>query len=159
VYAGYKYNMTDVQASLGLHQMAQLEQHLAVREDHWQAYRAGLGDVQGITFPSEDPEPMNRHARHLFVVLLDLEQLTLSRDDFCVAMNAENIGTGIHFSALHLHRFYREKFGFERGDYPCAEWVGERTMSLPLSAKLSTADVDHVIHAVRKIATAFAVQA
>jgi dTDP-4-amino-4,6-dideoxygalactose transaminase len=158
VYAGYKYNMTDVQAALGLHQMARLEENLAIRDRHWESYRDGLGDVNAISFPSEDPEPTNRHARHLFIVLLDLDRLSLSRDEFCVAMNAENVGTGIHFTALHLHRFYRERFGFEPGDYPWTEWIGERTISLPLSAKLSDADVQDVIHAVRKIATGFAVQ-
>jgi dTDP-4-amino-4,6-dideoxygalactose transaminase len=158
VYAGYKYNMTDVQAALGLHQMARLEDNLRVRDEHWAAYRDGLRDVPGISFPAEDPEPTNRHARHLFIVLLDLDRLSLSRDEFCVAMNAERIGTGIHFSALHLHRFYRETYGYAPGDYPCAEWVGDRTLSLPLSAKLTPADVEDVIYAVRKIASAMTVR-
>jgi dTDP-4-amino-4,6-dideoxygalactose transaminase len=152
---GYKYNMTDVQASLGLHQMARLEDNLSVRERHWHAYSAGLAGLDGIAMPTEDPEPMNRHARHLFIVLLELEKLSISRDDFVVAMNAENIGTGIHFSALHLHHYYRRAFGFSEGDYPRAEWVGERTLSLPLSPKLSDDDVQDAIRAVRKIATAF----
>ncbi len=155
VEAGHKHNMTDVQAALGLHQMTRLEDNLAVRERHWQAYRDGLGDLDCVALPAEDPEPTNRHARHLFTVLLDLDRLSLGRDDFAAAMHAENIGTGIHFSALHLHRFYRERFGFAEGDYPNAEWVGERTLSLPLSAKLTDADVQHVIHAVRKVARAF----
>lgn len=156
VEAGYKYNMTDLQASLGLHQMQRLEESLEVRERHWRAYEEGLADIDGIRLPPEDPEPMNRHARHLFIVLLELEKLSLSRDDFVVAMQAENIGTGIHFTALHLHRYYREAFGFREGDFPHAEWVGERTLSLPLSARLTDADVQDTIRAVRKIATAFA---
>ncbi len=155
VHAGYKCNMTDVQAALGLHQMTRLERNLEVRESHWRAYREGLGDLDGISLPSEDPEPTNRHARHLFIVLVELERLSLSRDDFCVAMHAENVGTGIHFSALHLNRFYRETFGFSEGDYPHAEWVGERALSLPISAKLSDGDVQDVIHAVRRIVAAF----
>jgi dTDP-4-amino-4,6-dideoxygalactose transaminase len=158
VHAGYKCNMTDVQASLGLHQMAQLEQNLDIRNDHWRAYRNGFRDLDAVTLPSEDPEPTNRHARHLFVVLLELEKLSLSRDEFIAAMSAENIGTGIHFSALHLHPFYRETFGFAEGDYPQTEWVGERTMSLPLSPRLTAADVQDVISAVSKIATAFPAQ-
>jgi dTDP-4-amino-4,6-dideoxygalactose transaminase len=155
VEAGYKHNMTDVQAALGLHQLTRLEDNLAVRESHWQAYRDGLGDLDCIGLPAEDPEPTNRHARHLFTILLDLERLSLRRDDFAAAMHAENIGTGIHFSALHLHPFYRERFGFSKGDYPNAEWVGERTLSLPMSAKLTTDDVQDVIRAVRKVATVF----
>ncbi|HEX8741999.1 MAG TPA: DegT/DnrJ/EryC1/StrS family aminotransferase [Thermoleophilaceae bacterium] len=155
IYAGYKHNMTDVQAALGLHQMTRIEDNLAVRERHWQAYRDGLGDLDCIGLPAEDPEPTNRHARHLFTILLDLDRLSLSRDDFAAAMHAENVGTGIHFSALHLNRFYRERFGFAEGDYPNAEWVGERTLSLPMSAKLTDADVQDVIRAVRRVATAF----
>ena len=155
VEAGYKHNMTDVQAALGLHQMTRIEDNLAVRERHWEAYLDGLGDLDVLGLPAEDPEPTNRHARHLFTILLDLERLSVGRDDFAAAMHAENVGTGIHFSALHLHPFYRERFGFEKGDYPNAEWVGERTLSLPLSAKLTDDDVQDVIRAVRKIATAF----
>jgi dTDP-4-amino-4,6-dideoxygalactose transaminase len=155
VEAGYKYNMTDIQAALGLHQMSRIEGSLEVRERHWDAYREGLADVDGLTIPDEDPEPLNRHARHLFIVLLDIEKLAMSRDDFVVAMQAENIGTGIHFTALHLHHYYRETFGFKEGDYPRAEWVGERTLSLPLSAKLTDEDVQDTIRAVRKVATAF----
>ena len=156
IEAGYKHNMTDVQAALGLHQMTRIEDNLAVRERHWQAYRDELDDLDCITLPAEDPEPTNRHARHLFTILLDLDRLSLGRDDFAAAMHAENIGTGIHFSALHLNRFYRERFGFAEGDLPNAEWVGERTLSLPMSAKLTDADVQDVIAAVRKVATAFA---
>jgi dTDP-4-amino-4,6-dideoxygalactose transaminase len=156
VAPGYKYNMTDIQAALGLHQMERLEANLEVRERHWNAYREGLADLDGLTIPEEDPEPLNRHARHLFIVLLDIENLSLSRDDFVVAMQAENIGTGIHFTALHLHHYYREAFGFKKGDYPGAEWVGERTLSLPMSPKLTDDDVQDTIRAVRKVATAFA---
>jgi dTDP-4-amino-4,6-dideoxygalactose transaminase len=135
--------------------MDRLEANLEVRERHWQAYRDGLADLDGVTIPEEDPEPLNRHARHLFIVLLEIESLSLSRDDFVVAMQAENIGTGIHFTALHLHRYYRDTFGFKEGDYPSAEWVGERTLSLPLSPKLTDADIQDTIHAVRKVANAF----
>lgn len=155
VRAGYKCNMTDVQAALGLHQMRHLEENLTVREEHWRAYREGLEDVEGIALPSEDPEPANRHARHLFAILLDLERLSLSRDEFAGAMHAENIGTGVHFSALHLHRYYREAYGFAPGDYPRAEWIGERTLSLPMSPKLSGDDVQDAIRAVRRVAAAF----
>jgi dTDP-4-amino-4,6-dideoxygalactose transaminase len=159
IHAGYKSNMTDVQASLGLHQIERIEDTLAIRERHWQAYLEGLEDLDGVVLPQEDPEPTNRHARHLFTIHLDLDRLSLSRDDFAVAMHSENIGTGIHFSALHLHPFYRETYGFADGDYPRAEWVGERTLSLPMSAKLTDTDVQDVIRAVRKVATAFPARA
>jgi dTDP-4-amino-4,6-dideoxygalactose transaminase len=155
VYAGYKCNMTDVQAALGLHQMGRLEEYLLVRNRHWAAYKEGLGDLDAISFPADDPEPANRHARHLFIVLLDLDSLTVTRDEFVAALKAENVGTGIHFWPVHLHHYYRERYGYRPGDYPRAEWVGERTMSLPLSPKLSDGDVQDVIRAVRKLVDAF----
>jgi dTDP-4-amino-4,6-dideoxygalactose transaminase len=155
VAAGYKYRMTDLQASLGLRQMRRLDDGLRARERHWQAYRDGLAEIAQVSMPSDNLEPGSRHARHLFVILLDLDQLSLSRDDFIAALLAENIGAGVHYAPLHLTRFYREKFGFQPGDLPATEWVGERTVSLPLSPQLTDGDVQDVIHAVHKITRAF----
>lgn len=154
-YPGRKANMTDLSASLGLHQLTRIEENWQVRDRHWQQYRAGLADLPGVLLPPEDPDPGNRHARHLFVILLDLETITTDRIGFIRALRAENIGCGIHFAPVHLYRYYRETYGFSEGSYPVAEWVGERTLSLPLSAKLTTSDVDDVIAAVRKVAGAF----
>jgi dTDP-4-amino-4,6-dideoxygalactose transaminase len=152
LYPGYKYNLTDLQASLGLHQLARIEDNLRIRERHWRAYRSAFQGLPGIILPAEDPDPTNRHARHLFIILLNLEELAIERDQFIAALRAENIGAGVHYSALHLHKYYRDTFGFRRGDYPNAEWVGERTVSLPLTPKLTDEDVCDVIEAVRKIA-------
>ncbi|MHB1006432.1 MAG: DegT/DnrJ/EryC1/StrS family aminotransferase [Chloroflexota bacterium] len=149
VYPGYKYNMTDMQAALGLPQLARVEANLAVRERHWRRYDAAFADLPAVGVPWE--QPGIRHARHLYTILLDLDRLRCTRDEFITALKAENVGTGVHFTALHLHRFYRETFGHRPGDFPNAEWIGERTVSLPLSAKLSDADVADVITAVRKV--------
>jgi dTDP-4-amino-4,6-dideoxygalactose transaminase len=149
IEVGYKYNMTDLQASLGIHQLARLEQNLKLREQYWQMYDEAFADVPELITPIE--EEGIRHARHLYTILLRLERLTIDRNQFIDAMRAENIGTGVHFYAVHLHRYYRETFRYGRGDFPEAEFISDRTVSLPLSAKLSEQDVKDVIAAVRTV--------
>jgi dTDP-4-amino-4,6-dideoxygalactose transaminase len=143
---GYKFNLTDMQAAMGLHQLARVEANLKIRERHFARYSDAFGELPQLIRPLE--EDGIKHARHLYTLLLNLERLWCDRGQFVQALQAERIGTGIHFTALHLHLFYRERFGYKEGDYPNAEWVGERTLSLPLSAKLTDSDVDDVIAAV-----------
>ncbi len=149
IYPGYKFNMTDIQASLGLHQLKRLEDNLKIRERHWRKYNEAFSQIPEISIPFEDDNI--RHARHLYTILLNLERLKISRNRFIVALKAENIGTGVHFTALHLHPYYKNTFGFKRGDFPNTEYVSDRTVSLPMSAKLTEKDVDDVIAAVRKV--------
>lgn len=149
VYPGYKYNMTDMQASLGLHQIARLEASLAVRERHWARYDEAFGDLDEVITPVR--QPGIRHARHLYTLLLRPECLTIERNQFIDELKRRRIGAGVHFTALHLHTYYRERYGYTRGRFPNAEWIGDRTVSLPLSAALSDADVDDVVAAVREI--------
>jgi dTDP-4-amino-4,6-dideoxygalactose transaminase len=155
VDAGYKYNMTDIQAALGLHQFARLEKNLEIREDYWQIYNAAFAGMEEITTPtvlSEEPGGgETRHARHLYTILLNLEQLDITRWDFINAMKAENVGTGIHYLALHTHSFYQRHFAYRRGDFPNAEYIADRTVSLPLSPGMSEQDVQDVIRAVKKV--------
>lgn len=150
LFPGYKYNMTDLQAALGIHQLARLGANLAVRERHWRRYDEALSGQPLLTTPAP-ADPRDRHARHLYTVLLDTERAGMSRNEFIVRLKAENIGTGIHFTALHLHSYYAKTFGFTRGQFPAAEFIGERTVSLPLSAKLSDEDVEDVIAAVLRV--------
>ncbi len=149
VFPGYKYNMTDMQAALGLHQLARVEANLNRREAIWERYRQAFADLP-LRVPPE-PAAGERHARHLFIVLLDLEAMTMDRDQVLSALHAEGIGTGVHYRPVHLHPYYRERFGFRAGDFPNAEWVGARTLSLPFSTKLTDDDVQDVIRAVRKV--------
>jgi len=155
IAAGYKYNMTDIQASLGIHQLARLEENLKIRERYWRMYSEAFTELEEITTPAEileEPASGNtRHARHLYTILLNLERLAISRWDFVNAMKAENIGTGIHFIALHLHTFYQRNFGYRRGDFSNAEFISDRTVSLPLSPGLTEEDVRDVVKAVKKI--------
>lgn len=153
LYPGYKYNMMDLQAALGIHQLARVEENLKIRERYWQHYNKAFADIPELILSIELDSI--RHARHLYTILLDLDRLRCDRNEFIAALKAENIGTGIHFTALHLHRYYRQTFGYQPGDFPNAEWVGERTVSLPLSAKLTDQDVEDVIVAVRKVVEAY----
>jgi dTDP-4-amino-4,6-dideoxygalactose transaminase len=147
---GYKYNLTDLQASLGLHQLARIEENLGVRERLWRFYDAAFADLEAVETPAPCA-PEERHARHLYTLLLRPQRLRIDRQRFIEALQAENIGAGIHFVPVHLHAYYREKYGYRPGDFPQAEQVGARTVSLPLSAKLTERDAQDVADAVRKV--------
>jgi dTDP-4-amino-4,6-dideoxygalactose transaminase len=147
---GYKYNMMDLQAALGLHQMARLEANYERRREIWNRYDEAFRDLP--VFPlTPESEAGSRHALHLYTLLLDLQHLTEDRDFVRQALHQENIGTGIHYKALHLHPYYAGRFGLTRGMFPNAEWVSDRTLSLPLSAHMTDEDVDDVTFAVRKV--------
>lgn len=152
--AGYKFNMTDVQAAMGIHQLARLEANLTIRQRHVQRYNEAFAEFSELITPKERGQI--RHACHLYCILLRLERLTIDRLAFINALRQENIGCGINFVAIHLHSFYRERFGFARGDYPVAEFVSDRTVSLPLSAKMTETDVEDVIRAVAKVIRKYA---
>ena len=147
VSAGFKYNMTDLQASFGLHQLRKLESNLLRREAIWTTYNKAFRELP-LILPA-DPEPGTRHSRHLYAVRTT-SQTGLNRDGLMEALYKRNIGTGVHYTALHLHRFYREKYGYREGDFPIAEAVGASTLSLPLSAGMTDEDVKDVIDAVRE---------
>lgn len=154
LHAGYKYNMMDIQAAMGIHQLARIEECHAVRERIWKKYNSAFKKNEFLITPAEGKNM--RHARHLYTPLVDIDRLGAGRDEFLMALQAENIGAGIHFLALHLHSFYRKKFGYKRGDFPNAEYVSDRTISLPLSAKLTDDDAAGVIGAVCKVAAGLA---
>lgn len=147
---GYKYNMGDIQAALGLRQLEKVEEYLKIRERRWRMYSQAFEEIEEIVAPLEPTD--GRHARHLYPILIKTELLKIGRDGFREALHKENIGTGIHFQAVHLFSYYQKTFGFKRGDFSNAEYVGDRTLSLPLSAGLSEEDVTDVIEAVKRIA-------
>ena len=147
VEAGFKYNMTDIQASFGIHQLHRLESNLLRREEIWRRYNEAFAGLPIMLPP--DPAPGIRHSRHLYAVRTTPET-PIDRDRLMDELFKRNIGTGVHYTALHLHRFYRERFGCKEGDFPNAEAVGSTTLSLPLSAKLTDEDVGDVIGAVRE---------
>lgn len=149
VCAGFKYNMTDIQASIGIHQLKKLEARARRRKEIWETYHHSFKDLP-LILPSPTP-PDQRHAFHLYTPLLELEHVRCTRDEFLQALHKENIGAGIHYVALHLHPFYQKTFGYRAGEFPNAEFISHRTFSLPFSAKLTHQDVEDVVQAVKKI--------
>lgn len=149
VYPGYKYNMTDIQAAMGIHQLAKLEQYLAIRSRYAAWYTDAFGEMPEIQTPIVNGG--GRHVWHLYVIQLVLERLTINRAQFIEALHAENIGTSVHFIPVHLHPYYRQTFGYKRGDFPNTERIYDRIVSLPLYPKMTEEDVGDVIAAVNKV--------
>lgn len=144
---GYKYNMPDILAAIGRHQLARIERNWKRRHELWQRYDAAFRDLP-VTLPAP-PEPGTRHARHLYTLLVEEERCGLRRDDFLSALNFRNIGVGVHYPAIPEHPYYRQEFGWRPEDTPEATRIGRSTVSLPLSAALRDEDADDVIAAVR----------
>jgi len=149
VEAGFKYNMMDLQAAIGLKQLARIEPYWQRRKAIWERYVDELADLP-LELPPQ-AAPGTRHAYHLFSVQLDEARCGISRDDFLNAMTAQGIGVGVHYLALTEHPYYQQALGWRPEDMPHATRVGRRTVSLPISAKLSDRDVTDVISAVRLI--------
>ncbi len=149
LYPGFKYNMMDIQAALGIHQLKRVEENLKIREKYFKIYNQAFSNIPEIEIPIEEKDI--RHARHLYTILLKLEKLKCDRNQFAVALQAENIGIGIHFLALHLSSYYKKKFGYKRGEFPNAEYISDRTISLPLSTKLTIKDIGDVIKVVKRV--------
>ena len=148
VEPGYKYNMTDVQAAVGLHQLPCLEKWIARRAEIWERYDELLADLPLELPPA--PEPGTRHARHLYQVLVS-PGARVDRDALLDGLTERNIGTGVHYRGVHLHPFYRDKYGLRAEDFPVASDISDRTLSLPLSPKVSEADQDDVVSALREL--------
>lgn len=148
VLPGFKYNMMDIQAALGLRQLQRLSEFQARRERVWTVYDEVLQDL-----PVERPAPVGAstvHARHLYTILVDAAHCGWSRDGLQRALTERGISTSIHFRALHLHSYFAERFGYRRGMFPNAEYVSDTTLSLPLSGALTEAEALHVAEVVRE---------
>jgi len=146
---GFKYNMMDIQAAIGIHQLKRVERYWERRQEIWNAYNEAFAELP-VTRPA-DPDPRTRHAYHLYTLLIDETRAGISRDEFLGAMNRHNIGTGVHYLSIPEHPYYQQRFGWNPEDYPNAQRVGRQTVSVPLSAKLTDEDVKDVIRAVRSI--------
>ncbi|MFH1754306.1 MAG: DegT/DnrJ/EryC1/StrS family aminotransferase [Candidatus Latescibacterota bacterium] len=149
IECGFKYNMMDLQAAIGIHQLRRVESNWQRRQHIWRRYHEALSDLP-ITLPPE-PEKDTRHAFHLYTIRIDAEKTGITRDEFLDRMNRENIGTGVHYLSIPEHPYYQQTFGWKADDYPHATKVGRQTVSLPLSARLGDEDVADVIQAVHKI--------
>ncbi|MBI2822265.1 MAG: DegT/DnrJ/EryC1/StrS family aminotransferase [Acidobacteria bacterium] len=150
---GYKYNLTDVQAVLGLGQLARLEEFLAMRERYAEIYDHEFADLPIDRQNRPKPGLGERHGLHLYVILLRLEDLTSSRDEVVQALRRRNIGAGVHYCAIHEHPYHGRMLRYRSGDLPVAESISRRTLTLPLSASMDEEDLWDVIHAVRAVLT------
>jgi UDP-4-amino-4-deoxy-L-arabinose-oxoglutarate aminotransferase len=147
---GYKYNMTDIAAALGLSQLGRINQLNKKRAELAMRYRERLPEIDEI-IPLSDPPHTTRHAWHLFIVRLDIDRAGLTRDDFMHKLKKRNIGTGLHFRAVHLQKYYTESMGTHYGMLPNTEWNSDRICSLPLFPDMTIEDVDDVVEAIKTV--------
>ena len=148
LFTGFKYNMTDVQAAIGIQQLGKVEGWLTRRGEIWGRYDEAFADLPCVRPAPEEPETL--HARHLYTILIDEVEAGTTRDRFLQSLHQAGVGAGVHYRALHVHPYYRKRFGFKADDFPNAHYIGERTVSLPLSPHLTDQQVDRVIEVVRK---------
>ena len=143
---GWKFNMTDVEAALGIHQLPRLDDWIEAREIRCRRYDELL--VELPLTPPPPPEAGTRHARHLYQVLVEPDA-PLFRDALLDELTARRIGTGVHYRGVHLHPYYRDRYRLEPAQFPVATDISERTLSLPLSPALSDEDQEDVVGALR----------
>ena len=146
---GYKYNMTDIQAAMGLCQLMKLNKAIEIRRKYIQIYQERLSKIPEIVTPPG--ETHHRHSWHLYIIQLRTDQLKISRDDFVDAMRDANIECSVHYIPLHLFSYYQKRYGYREGDFPCAEAAFERVVSLPLHMDLTVDDVLTVVDTIREI--------
>ena len=151
--AGHKCNMSDINASIGIHQLKKIDRFLELRQKYVAMYDRGFADVPELeTLARHDNVG---HAHHIYIIALQLEQLTVDRDGFLDAMQGSGIGVAVHYIALHLQPYYVENFNTKPQDYPVASNYSERILSIPLYPKMSEADVDRVINTVQTLIKRF----
>jgi dTDP-4-amino-4,6-dideoxygalactose transaminase len=148
---GYKYNMTDIQAALGLHQLGRFAALQAERRRIVARYDAHFADLPEIIPPPHAARDGDEHAWHLYAIRLDLAVLAIDRARFIEELRGRGIGASVHFIPVHLHPYYRDRFDRRRSDYPRAEAAYDGLVSLPLYHRMTDADVDRVADAVRAI--------
>ncbi len=144
--AGFKFNMTDLNAALGIHQLPRLDPGIEYRSELWSRYDRLLEQL-----PVETPPPAGeemRHARHLYQVLVAPES-AVERDELLSLMTSSKIGVGVHYRAVHLHPYYRDKYDLDPAAFPVATDISNRTLSLPLGTNVTQADQDDVVDALR----------
>ena len=146
---GFKYNLTDIAAAIGIEQLKKCDEFRKAREKIAKIYDTSFADLEEIHTPVRRSD--TEHAWHLYVIQPNLDHLQITRNQFIDALREEGIGTSVHFIPLHLHPYYRDNFGYQPSDFPNASSAFERIVSLPIYPKMTEADVESVIGAVRKV--------
>ncbi len=147
--AGYKYNMMDIQAALGIHQMKKLEVHQKQREKIWKFYNEELANL-----PVEIPAPVKRgdqHARHLYTILIDEKKIGISRNVFLQKMHEFSIGLSVHYLSIPEHSYYQKKFSWQIDQFPHSKRVSQQTVSLPIYPKLKNKQISYIISCIKKL--------
>jgi len=154
VLLGFNYRLPDIVCALGLEQLKRLDENLRRRREIAARYSAAFSSMPAIILPAV--LPVCNPAWHLYPIRLRLEKLTANRAEIFAALRAENIGVNVHYIPVHLHPYYRDRFGYQGGEYPVAEAAYERLLSLPMFHGMSDRDADDVIEAVRKVTSHYA---
>jgi perosamine synthetase len=149
VLLGFNYRLTDIACALGLSQLRKLEANLSRRREIAARYASAFRDLSALTLPTTRQDVA--HAWHLYPIRLNLERLSATRAEIFRALRAENIGVNVHYIPVHLHPYYRDRFGHRAGDYPIAENAYDRLITLPMFHGMNDQDVDDVVKAVRKV--------
>jgi dTDP-4-amino-4,6-dideoxygalactose transaminase len=149
VAPGYKYNMTDIAASMGLAQLRKAEYMWRRRCQIAQRYNEAFSAIPELETPSDRPDC--QHAWHLYILRLNLDRLRIDRDRFIQELKQLNIGTSVHFIPLHMHPYYQETYGYAPDDFPAARKEFGRVVSLPIYSRMSDSDVEEVIYSVSKV--------
>jgi dTDP-4-amino-4,6-dideoxygalactose transaminase len=152
VEAGFKYNMMDLQAAIGIHQLARVEKSWLRRQEIWNRYQRAF-DGLPVGLPAE-ADADTRHAYHLYTITVTEDRCGITRDAFIDALTNARIGVGVHYQSLAQHPYYVERFGWRPSDFPVADAFGHSTVSLPLSPKLSDREIDYIIETVTGIVSA-----
>ena len=146
---GYKYNMTDISAALGIQQLKKLDGFIKIRQDYARIYDQAFSDIPEIIIPLKTK---NRdHIYSLYTILLDTSNLKISRDEIVDALKKAQIGVSVYFIPVHLFSYYKNAYKYKTGDFPQAEAVFEKIISLPLYPKMSPADLRYVIKTLKKL--------
>jgi dTDP-4-amino-4,6-dideoxygalactose transaminase len=149
IEAGFKYNMMDIQAAIGIHQLKRVEKNWLRRQEIWQRYNEAFQALP-IGIPTS-PEPNTRHAYHLYTIMVDEKKCGIARDAFLSAIQAQGIGVGVHYVSIPEHPYYQHAFAWRPEQYPHAARIGRETVSLPIGPKLTDHDVADVVEAVKRV--------
>ncbi len=149
VLPGYKYNLTDIAAAIGIHQIDRAETMRLEREAVADYYFDALGDMAEIELPPLDGNRL--HSWHLFPIRLNLDKLTIDRNRFLEILRKEGVGCSVHWRPLHLHPLYADKFGWREADFPVATNLWKRLVSLPMFSAMTVAEIKHVVETIKKL--------
>lgn len=148
---GFKYNLTDVASAMGIHQLRRADDFHRRRCEVVELYRGRLADLDELILPEENPDRI--HSWHLFVLRLRLERLVINRAEFIDRLKEAGIGTSVHYTPLHMHPYYRDKFGYRSEDLPVMAAAYQQIITLPVYPGLNDDEIEYACRAVRKIVT------